>query len=84
MKSLKFNLSCLIQVGAFATLLLSSSVYANPYDGTWKVTTSCGPNVINKRPAFSIDDEIKITNGFIHSKSSLTSPIGKEKFLANL
>ena len=65
MKSLKFNLSCLIQVGAFATLLLSSSVYANPYDGTWKVTTSCGPNVINKRPAFSIDDEIKITNGFI-------------------
>lgn len=45
---------------SFPTLLL-----AEPYDGTWKVTTTCGPNVIVNRPAFSIDTQIIISNGLI-------------------
>jgi hypothetical protein len=60
---LKFQSTALII--AMTSLGLISEAHADPYDGSWKVTTSCGTNVINKRPPFSIDNEIKISNGFI-------------------
>jgi hypothetical protein len=65
MRNLQLKITHLIQAGVLASIFLASSAHANPYDGTWKVTTNCGPSLITKRPAFSIDDEIKITNGVI-------------------
>ena len=53
------------KTGTFATLFLAALAHAAPQDGAWKVTTWCGPNALNKRPAFSIDTDIKIANGFI-------------------
>ncbi len=53
------------KTGTFATLFLAALALAAPQDGSWKVTTWCGPNALNKRPAFSIDTDIKITNGLI-------------------
>ena len=53
------------KTGPLATLFLAAIVQAAPQDGSWKVTTCCGPNALNNRPAFSIDTDIKIANGFI-------------------
>jgi hypothetical protein len=65
MRTNHLKITHIIQASVLASIFFGSSVHANPYDGTWKVTTNCGPNLINKRPAFSFDDEIKITNGLI-------------------
>lgn len=63
MKNSIVQLIHLIKWIVIATLCWSSTVHADPYDGSWKVTTKCGPNLINPRPEFSIDTEVKITNG---------------------
>lgn len=64
MKTLTTTLTNMIKVGVVTLILFVSEAHAEPIDGVWKVTTWCGPNLINNRPAFSIDTEIKITNGF--------------------
>lgn len=65
MKTITTTLANMIKFGAVTLIFFVSKVNAESYDGAWKVTTWCGPNLINNRPAFSIDTEIKITNGII-------------------
>lgn len=65
MKNSTVQLAHLSKWVVIATLFLSATAHADPYDGSWKVTTRCGPNLINQRPEFTIDTEIKITNGLI-------------------
>jgi hypothetical protein len=59
------KLLTLAKTGTLATLFLAAFANAAPQDGSWKVTTSCGPNVMNKRGPFSVDTEIKINNGLM-------------------
>lgn len=59
------NLSNFSKFGIFATIFLAAVASAAPQGGTWKVTTTCGPNAMTKRGPWTVDTEIKINNGLM-------------------